>query len=107
MAQYHNFSVDNIVVDDDVTVYVEDHLTLGVRGGDMPAVSTNVGRGGGDGDRQHILGIVEEERESQVCRLIWSLAQNYLIYDISTRGYITDVVQYSTESSDSLDSKTY
>ena len=43
----------------------------------MPAVSTNVGRGGGDGDREQILGIVEEESESQVCRIILSLAQNY------------------------------
>ena len=72
-----DFSVDNVVVDDNVTVCVEDHLTLGVREGDMPAVSTNVGRGGGDGDREQILGIVEEESESQVCRIILSLAQNY------------------------------
>ena len=46
----------------------------------MPAVSTNIVRGGGDGDREQILGIVEEETESQVCRIIWSLAQNYLNY---------------------------
>ena len=46
----------------------------------MPAVSTNVGRGGGDGDREQILGSVEEESESQVCRIIWSLAQNYINY---------------------------
>ena len=81
-----DFSVDNVVVDDDVTVCVEDHLTLGVREGDMPAVSTNVGLGGGDGDRKQILGIVEEESESQVCRIIWSLAQNYLNYTWETLG---------------------
>ena len=75
-----DLSVDIVVVNDDVIVFVEDHLTLGVREGDMPAVSTNVGRGGGDGDREQILGIVEEETESQVCRIIWSLAQNYLNY---------------------------
>ena len=36
----------------------------------MPAVSTNIVRGGGDGDREQILGIVEEESESQVFRII-------------------------------------
>ena len=106
----------------------------------MPAVSTNVGRGGGDGDREQILVIVEKESDLQECRIIWSVAQNYLNYmwenlgarfmsrtltaaytnqvrikslrtvvivDISTLGYIKDLGQYSTESSDSLDSKTY
>ena len=73
-------------MNDDVIVFVEDHLTLGVREGDMPAVSTNVGRGGGDGDREQILGSVEEESESQVCRIIWSLAQNYLNYTWEALG---------------------
>ena len=81
-----DFSVDNIVVDDNVTVCVEDHLTLGVREGDMPAVSTNIVRGGGDGDREQILGIVEEESESHVRRMIWSLAQNYLNYTWEALG---------------------
>ena len=81
-----NLSVDIVVVNDDIIVFVEDHLTLGVREGDMPAVSTNVGRGGGDGDREQILGSVEEESESQVCRIIWSLAQNYLNYTWEALG---------------------
>ena len=72
-----DLSVDIVVVNDDVIVCVEDHLPLGVRKGDMSAVSTNVGRGWGDGDREQILGIVEEKSESQVCRIIWSLAQNF------------------------------
>ena len=46
----------------------------------MPAVSTNIGCGGGDGDRDQVFGIVEEKSESQVCRKIWSLAQNYQNY---------------------------
>ena len=53
---------------------------LGVREGDMPAVLTNIGCGGGDGDRDQVLGIVEEKSESQVARKIWSLAQNYQNY---------------------------
>ena len=71
-----DFSVDILVVDDDVLVCVADHLTLGVIEWDMPAVSTNICRGGGDGDSEQVLGIVEEESELQVCRIIWSLAQN-------------------------------
>ena len=53
-----DLSVDIVVVNDDVIVCVEDHRTLGVREGDMPAVSTDIGRGGGDGDREQILCIV-------------------------------------------------
>ena len=57
-----DLSVDIVVVNDDVIVFVEDHLTLGVREGDMPAVSTNIVRGGGDGDRRRaavrILGLL-------------------------------------------------
>ena len=49
-------------MNDDVIVFVEDHLTLGVREGDMPAVSTNIVRGGADGDRRRaavrILGLL-------------------------------------------------
>ena len=40
-------SVDIVVVNDDVIVFVEDHLKLGVREEDMPAVSTNIVRGWG------------------------------------------------------------
>ena len=65
-----DLSVDIVVVNDDVIVFVEDHLTLRVRDEDMPTVSTNIVRGGADGDRVQILGIVEEESESQVCRII-------------------------------------
>ena len=81
-----DLSVDIVVVNDDVIVFVEDHLTLGVREGDMPAVSINIVRGGGDGDREQIRGIEEEERESQVCITIWSLAQNYLNYTWEALG---------------------
>ena len=42
----------------------------------MPAVSTNISRGGSDGDREQVLGIVEEKSETQVCRKIQSLAKN-------------------------------
>ena len=70
--------VDIVVVNDDVIVCVEDHLTFEVKEGDMPAVSTNIGRGGGDG--------VREVRESHVRRMIWSLAQNYLNYTWEASG---------------------
>ena len=81
-----DFSVDIVVVDDDVIVCVEDHLTLGVSEGDMPALSTNICRGGGDGDSVQVLGIVEEESELQVYTIIWSLAQNFLIYTWEASG---------------------
>ena len=51
-------------------------MKLGVREGDMPTVSTNISRGGSDGDREQVLGIVEEKSETQVCRKIQSLAKN-------------------------------
>ena len=73
-------------MNDDVIVCVEDHLTFGMKEGDMPAMSTNIGRGGGNVDREQILGIVEEESKSQVCRIIWSLAQNYLNYTWEALG---------------------
>ena len=73
-----DFSVDIVVVDDDVIVWV--------REGDMPAVSTYIGLGGGDGVREQVLGIVEEESESHVRRMIWSLAQNYLNYTWEASG---------------------
>ena len=81
-----DLSVDIVVVNDDVIVCVEDQLTLRVRERDMPAVSTNIGRGGTDGDREQKLAIVEEENESQVCRIIWSLAENYLKYTWEALG---------------------
>ena len=56
-----DFSVDIVLVDDDFIVWV-----------DMPAVSTYIGLGGGDGVREQVLGIVEEESESHVRRMIWS-----------------------------------
>ena len=54
-----DLSVDIVVVNDDVIVFVEDHLTLRLREGDMPAVSNNIVGGGGDGDREQRRGIVD------------------------------------------------
>ena len=49
----------------------------------MPAVSTNIGCGGGDGDRDQVFGIVEEKSESQAeVEKVWQLVnlvdRNYL-----------------------------